>query len=244
VAKAYRLLKTILETAVSDGLIVRNPCTIKGAAVERAAERTPATLEQVSALIDSVDPRYRGLVLMAAFTGLRWGELIALTRKRIDLSACTVRVVEQFVELADGTRVLGPPKTAAGVRTVAIPPHIVDELTRHIEKFSLPGPDGLLFPSPDGDPLRRSNFQRRIFRPAVAAAGIPIGFTFHDLRHTGNTLAASTGASTRELMSRLGHSSPRAALIYQHATVERDQTIASAISRLVAEDEARRENPT
>lgn len=244
VAKAYRLLKTILETAVTDGIIVRNPCVIKGAAVERPAERIPATLEQVSVLAGAVDQRYRVLVLMATFTGLRWGELIALTRKRIDVAAPTVRGVEQYVELIDGSRLLGPPKTAAGVRTVAIPPHIVDELKLHLATVALPGPDGLVFPSPDGNPLRRSNFQRRVFQPAVSAAGLSAGFRFHDLRHTGDTLAASTGASTRELMARLGHSSPRAALIYKHATAERDQTIANAISRLVTKAGSEKEGST
>jgi integrase len=233
VAKAYRLLKTILGTPVVDELIPKNPCLIKGASVERPAERIPATIEQVYSLADAIDGRYRVLILFAAFTGLRWGELIALTRQRIDFEATTVRVVEQYVELKDGSRVLGPPKSDAGVRTVAIPPHIIDELKDHLERFSEAGPVGLVFPSPEGEPLRRSNFYRRIYRPAAQSARLPPGFTFHDLRHTGNTLAASTGASTRELMARLGHASPRAALIYQHATASRDQLIAKSISEMV-----------
>jgi integrase len=233
VAKAYRLLKTILETAVVDELIPRNPCLIKGASVERPAERVPATIDQVYALADTIDDRYRVLILFAAFTGLRWGELIALTRERFDLEAATVRVVEQYVELKDGSRVLGPPKSAAGVRTVAIPPHIIDDIKDHIDRYANDGPDGLVFPSPEGEPLRRSNFYRRIYQAAAKKAGLPEGFRFHDLRHTGNTLAASTGASTRELMARLGHASPRAALIYQHASASRDQLIAESISEMV-----------
>jgi integrase len=233
VAKAYRLLKTILGTAVVDELIPRNPCLIKGASVERTAERTPATINEVYALAGAIDDRYRVLILLAAFTGLRWGELIALTRKHIDLESATVRVVEQYVELKDGSRVLGPPKSEAGVRTVAVPPHIIEELGSHIDRYGNTGKEGLVFPSPDGQPLRRSNFYRRIYQPAAKKAGLPTGFRFHDLRHTGNTLAASTGASTRELMARLGHASPRAALIYQHATASRDQLIAQSISDMV-----------
>jgi integrase len=233
VAKLYRLLKTILSTAVEDNLILRNPCVIKGAAVERTPERTPATLEQVRALVEAVDERYRAMFLVATFAGLRWGEIIALTRQRIDVEHGTVRVVEQFVEMKNGTRLLGPPKSAAGVRTVAIPPHILGDIEHHLASMTGPRSDDLVFHSPDGEPMRRSNFNRRIFRPAAAAAGLPATFRFHDLRHTGSTLAASTGASTRELMARMGHASPRAALIYQHATVERDHAIADAISKLV-----------
>jgi integrase len=239
VAKAYRLLKTILETAVVDGVLPRNPCLIKGASVERSAERTPATVDEIYALADAIDDHYRALILLASFTGLRWGELIALIQKRFDLDAGTVRVVEQYVELKDGSRVLGPPKSEAGVRTVAIPPHIIGDIRSHIVRYAQPGPEGLVFPSPDGHPLRRSNFYRRIYQPAARAAGLPAGFRFHDLRHTGNTLAASTGASTRELMSRLGHASPRAALIYQHATASRDHLIAQSISEMVGSRSAR-----
>jgi len=131
-----------------------------------------------------------------------------------------------------GRHLTRSPLTAAGIRTIAIPPHILDKLKAHLDLVSAAGPDGLVFPSPDGEPLCRSNFHRRSFQPAMAKAGLPEGFRFHDLRHTGNTLAASTGASTRELMARLGHASPRAALIYQHATVERDRLIADAISKV------------
>src|SRR5215831_17087886 len=80
VAKAYRLLKTILATAADDGVIRRNPCRIKGAGAESAAERTVLSVPQVFALAEVVEPRYRALVLLATFTSLRWGELCALRR--------------------------------------------------------------------------------------------------------------------------------------------------------------------
>ena len=79
--------------------------------------------------------------------------------------------------------------------------------------------------------LRRSNF-RPIWNAACEQAGMP-GLHFHDLRHVGGTLAAATGASLKELMARLGHSSTRAAMIYQHATRDRDQAIAKALGGLV-----------
>jgi integrase len=126
-AKAYRLLSTILATAVADEVIVRSPCVLGGAGVERPAERVPPTLEQAEALADAVDPRWRMLVLMAAWSGLRWGELVALTRRRINPLHATVTVVEQFVELVDRVET-GPPKTAAGRRTVHLPPHLLPAL--------------------------------------------------------------------------------------------------------------------
>ena len=231
VAKAYRLLRTILNDAVDDGLLVKNPCSIRGAGVERSPERPIATLEQVDALAEAIEPRYRAMVLLATFCGLRLGELLALRRDRIDLGKARVLVVEQVVELHDGTRTVGPPKTAAGRRTVAIPPHIVGDLEAHLSAFVGIDPDSLVFPAPDGGFVRKSNFHRRVWGPATARVGMA-GFHFHDLRHTGNTLAASTGASTKELMARMGHASARAALIYQHATESRDVAIAQALSEL------------
>ena len=102
VAKAYRLLKAILNTAVDDGLIRRNPCRIKGAGQEKSAERPVLTVAQVYALADATDERYRALVLLAAFTSLRWGELAALRRSDIDLQARTVRVARQLNERDGG----------------------------------------------------------------------------------------------------------------------------------------------
>jgi len=231
VAKCYRLLRTILSTAVEDELIVKNPCILKGAGVERPQERPVATLAQVHALGEAVEPRWRAMILLATFTGLRLGELAGLTRRRVDLLHGTVNVAQQVQELSDGSRVVVPPKTEAGRRTVAIPPHLLADLEAHLAAWAEPGPDGLLFPAPEGGPIRRSNFTRRVWQPACQAVEIE-GLRFHDLRHTGNTLAAATGASTRELMARMGHASPRAALIYQHATADRDAAIAKALSDL------------
>ena len=231
VAKCYRLLHAILATAVEDELITRNPCVVKGASTDRPPERPVATIEQVYAIADAIEISMRALVLFATFTSLRLGELRALRRNRLDLLHKTVQVVEQYQELSDGTLVLGPPKTDAGRRTVTIPQAIVAELEDHLAQYSGPGPDGLVFCGTQHQPLHRKTFYRN-WNKATAAVGLS-GFHFHDLRHTGNTLAAATGASTKELMSRMGQASPRAALIYQHATKDRDAAIASALSKLI-----------
>jgi integrase len=237
VAKCYRLLHAMMATALEDGLIARNPCVIKGAAAESPLERPVATIPKVFELADAIDPPLRAMVLLATFTGLRLGELRALRRRNLDLLHRTVTVVEQYQELADGSLVLGPPKTHAGRRTVAIPPAIVPDLEEHLAALSPAGRDGLVFCSSTGGPLRRATFYKA-WREAVGAVGLD-GLHFHDLRHTGNTVAAATGASTKELMARMGHASARAALIYQHATQDRDVAIASALSELIT---ARRSN--
>jgi integrase len=150
VAKAYRLLHTVLAAAVADERIVRNPCTIRGASTERAGERPVASVAQVYALADAVEPRFRTLVLTAAFTGLRRGELLALTRERIDLLHHTVAVVEQRHDLPDGSLLIAPPKTDAGRRVIALPPPLAIELERHLSQYVAPEPGALLFTGEKG----------------------------------------------------------------------------------------------
>ena len=231
VAKAYRLLKTILNTAVADEVIARNPCVLRGAGAERTPERVPPTLLEAHALAEAIEPRWRMLVLLATWSGLRWGELVALRRISLDLDLARLTVVDQVVE-TQHERNLGPPKTDAGRRTVYLPPHLVPELAEHLNRWVGPGPDAWLFCGPLGAPLARRNFTGHWTR-ARAEAGLP-HVRFHDLRHLSATLAAATGATTRELMARMGHSSPRAALIYQHATADRDRAVAVAMSGFAA----------
>jgi integrase len=235
VAKAYRLLKAVFNTAVDDGLIRRNPCRIKGAGQEKSPERPVLTVAQVYALAEAVGGRYRALVLLAVFGSLRWDELAALRRLDIDIQARTVRVSRQLSEQRGGGFAFGPPKSAAGQRTVAIPDVITPDLAAHIVTYAVPGNDGLVFTSPEGGPLRRSNFIRRAWRPALRAAGLPL-IHFHDLRHTGNQLAADAGAHLRELMDRMGHSTARAAMVYLHGSDERQQAIADALSEQAADE--------
>jgi integrase len=126
------------------------------------------------------------------------------------------------------------PKSRAGKRTVAFPAEIAPEILWHLERFAEPGERGFVFVGPKGGKLRRSNFHKSVWNKARQAVGLP-DLHFHDLRHTGGTLSAATGATLKELMARLGHSSVRAAMIYQHATRDRDQAIAKALGTLVRE---------
>ncbi len=203
VAKSYRLLKAIFNTAADDELVRRNPCRLAGAGSEASPERPTATLAQVFALADAIGPRFRALVLLSTFTGLRWGEAMALRRRHVDLQRRTVRVESSVSEVA-GALVLGPPKTAAGVRTVAIPDAILDDLRAHLRTYAEPGADGRVFTGPKGATIRRSNWHT-VWRRACLTVGIE-GLHFHDLRHTGNTLAvvrsvasSATSGGTRQV---------------------------------------------
>lgn len=139
---------------------------------------------------------------------LRWGELVGLRRENIDLEACEIRIVEKTAQPDRGSLLAETPKSRAGRRTVVFPAELVPELCWHLERIAEPGDRGLVFVGPRGAPLRRANF-RRIWLAARDTAGVP-ELHFHDLRHVGGTLAAAIGATSKELMARLGHSSTRA----------------------------------
>ncbi len=285
-AKAYRLLRAVLTTAVEeDKILPRNPCRIRGAGDEDTPERPVLTVAQVFALAEMVgrrpvgnirklpaggyrlrfrrhgqfrtspevhgtrpeaeralwqmaddgradcdhDRRYLALVLLATFASLRWGEVTALRRCDIDLEAATVRVRAAFVERSTGEILLGPPKSRAGRRVVGIPQAVIPVLREHLTVYVKDEPGALAFPGAQGGPLRRGNFNKMSAWPyAVRAVGVD-GLHFHDLRHTGNTFAAASGAGLRDLMARMGHDSERAAMIYQHEARGADQAITSAI---------------
>ncbi|MEV6269585.1 tyrosine-type recombinase/integrase [Kribbella sp. NPDC051936] len=240
VAKAYRLVRAVMATAVDDGRIKRNPCRIKGADTAARAERPVASVKQVYALAEAIGPRFRAFILAAAFTGLRWGELIALRRIDVDLDDATISVHRSIAELSGGRLVVKPPKSAAGTRAVPIPAVLVEELRTHLSEHVKEGQTALVFTGPRGGTPKRGSWRSTVkWTAKVEAAGLPAGFHFHDLRHTGNHLASKSGASTKELMHRMGHGTMRAALIYQHATDARAREIASALNEVVERENRR-----
>ncbi len=233
-AKGYRLLAAIMGQAVEDGIIPRTPCRLKGVASDRTPEQRTATPAEVERIASKIDGRYKAMVLVAAYGGLRLGELIGLRRHRIDWTANSIRVIEQVTQTG-GRFTVGPPKTDAGVRTVAMPPEVMEVLRSHVDAYAEPGHKGLVFTAPKGGYLRRSNFGRRHWHPAREAAGVDY-LRFHDLRHTHATLAIANGADTRTLQARMGHATARAALIYQHA--QPDQGIANLFSAVYTQAKA------
>ena len=160
VAKAYRLVHSVFNTAVDDLLIRRNPCRIKGAGQDKTDERPTLSIDQVFAVADAIQPRYRLLVLLGALTSLRFGEFAALRRRDVTVEAGKLRVGRSQAELKHGRTIIKDPKSEAGKRSVAIPEVALAELRDHLDKFAEAGPDGLVFIGPKGGPLRRRNFLR------------------------------------------------------------------------------------
>jgi len=180
---------------------------------------------------EAIDPRYRALVLSAGITGLRQGELFALRRRDLDLARGWIHVRRKRIRLASGEVIEDEPKTEAGIRRVAVGQHLVDELRRHVRAYTVKGLEAYVFTTGTCLPPDRTNFRQRVWESATAKVGLS-GLRFHAMRHTAGTLAAQTGASTKELMARLGHASPRASLIYQHAAAERERRIADQLDEL------------
>ena len=169
------------------------------------------------------------MVLLATFASMRWGELVGLRRENIDLDAGQIRIVETTAEWT-GAACCPNPKSRTGRRTVTFRSSWRPSCAGIWSGSRRRGSGAWSSPGRRGAPLSRSKF-RLIWNAACGQTGMP-GLQFHDLRHVGGTLAAATGASLKELMARLGHSSARAAMIYQHATRDRDLAIAKALGGL------------
>ncbi|MEV0682705.1 tyrosine-type recombinase/integrase [Nocardia sp. NPDC050378] len=235
-AKAYRLVRAALNTAVDeDKIIPRNPFRVKGADKETSAERPVLSVGQVFALSKAVPDRYRVLVLMTAFLSLRWGEAAALTRSDITEGAKNVRIGKSLLEIVGKGLVVAAPKSRAGVRTLTVPEAIRADILSHLELYVDNRPDAYVFTGVKGNPLRRTNFTKIVkWRMLTASVGVP-GIHFHDLRHAGNLWASKSGMSTKDLMARMGHDDMRAALIYQRATDSAERRIADDLSRMATE---------
>ena len=230
-AKSYRLLSTIMRTAVVDGLILTSPCKVDGAGTERAAERPMATIAEVDALATAMPDHLRLVVLLATWCQLRRGEILGLRRQDIDLMHATIKIEQSRTFTMDGQSLTKEPKTVAGRRSLSVPGNVTEAIIRHLDQFTDVSPDALVFTGKTGIPLT-GNVLRDAWDRARRTIGRP-DLHLHDLRHTGLTLAAATGATTAELMHRAGHASASAALRYQHATKDRDRVLADALEALV-----------
>lgn len=227
---AYGLLRTILATAASDGKIAGNPCVIRGAGTAKRVHKVqPATVGEIGTIADAMPAQWSLMVLLAAWLAMRFGELTELRRKDIDLSAEVVRVRRAVVRTEDGFKVTTP-KSDAGIRDIAIPPHLIPAIEAHLARYVGVKPDSLLFPAVGGGHLAPATLYRRFYTARAKANRDDL--RWHDLRHSGAVLAAATGATLAELMARLGHSTPQAALRYQHAAKGRDREIAALLSKI------------
>ena len=240
-AHTYSLLRSILSTAVTDEILASNPCRVRGAgSAKRVRSIEPATLAELEVLLEKIPAPYRALVLIGAWCGLRFGEVSELRRKDVDLKAKTIHVKRGVVRIGKEVTV-GKPKNIAGVRDIAVPPHLLPILEQHLKEHVALGREALLFPSvKDPDVQVHTNTLRRHWLKARLAAGRP-DLRVHDLRHTGAVLAAQSGATLAELMARIGHSTPQMALRYQHVARGRDAEIAARMSKEAKKWSKRRE---
>jgi integrase len=229
-AHAYALLHAICSTAVQDEILDANPCRIQAAMQTKRRREidilTPAEVDQLAAKMPAA---LRASVILAAWCGLRWGETSELRRGDI-ADDCSVLHVRRAVTYRVGHFYVGEPKTAAGIRDVAIPPHIRPVILAHLKTHVGRPADSLLFGEQDGRHLPPYLY-RNHWKKARAAIGKP-NLRVHDLRHVGAVLAAQSGATTAELMHRLGHTTPAMALRYQHVAEGRDAEIAERLSKL------------
>lgn len=246
-AHAYALLRSILKDAAQKDRRIDPPAIAGAAKAKTRHEAEPATMDELTVIVQNMAPKYQLAILLMSWCALRFGEMAELRRQDVSLRNGRIRVRRAVVRVYGERRVTSP-KSSAGSRDVTIPPHLVPLVKAHLEEHTQPGPSGLLFPGANGAQVSQSTLNGKPgrvriikgrvinesatgFCKAREAAGRP-DLRLHDLRHTGGTMAAQTGATLAELMARLGHSTPSAAMRYQHAAKDRDKAIAEALSRM------------
>jgi integrase len=207
---AVKVLRMTLGRATKAGKIATNPAS--GIELPKIEHHEPRTLsaEELERLVEAMPDRWRAFVLVAAYSSLRFSELVGLRVDRLELPRNRLRVEEKITEA--GHLIAGAPKTERSRRTVTIPDFVTFELAEHLRRYP-PGPNGFVFTMPKGGPVRRQTFYHRVWGPALEAAGLQ-GFRFGQLRHTGATMALEAGANPVLVAFRLGHVSTR--MVEQH----------------------------
>lgn len=238
VRKAVFALRRMLDGAVADRRLPLNPAENVPLPPEEHGEQRfldPAEVYELAEVFDhAAAGRFRALVLVAAYGGLRFGELAALRRSRLDVLRGSIQVTETLTDV-DGVLSFGPPKTKNGRRETTLPRRIARELDAHLAAFVDPEPDALVFTNTHGQPLRRAGFRRSWWMPAVAAAGLA-PLTFHELRHTFVSLWVSLNVNPKEISVRAGHSSVAFTLDrYGHLYERPDDTLADRLDDLLGE---------
>lgn len=209
IRQARQVLGAALELAVTDGILSRNPARKIRVPSQRPREMLFLDAGQVDRLAQACEERQETagtLVYVLAWTGLRWGEAVALRRPSFDLLRRRLSVRESATEVG-GRLIFGTPKSHRA-RQVPLPRFLVDKIAVLLEGVD----DELVFTAPKGGPLRNSNFARNVWRPACVTSGMPEGLRIHDLRHTAASLAISAGASIKAVQLLLGHSSAKITL--------------------------------
>ena len=232
--KAEQLLRKIMSSAVVAGRIHLNPCDrVPLPRIEREEMRV-LTPDDITCLAAAIDVRYRALVLVAAFGGLRIGELAGLRRERVDAKRSGIHVAEIVVEVREELT-YGPPKTRAGRRFVTLPRSVMQALLTHLDTFTGAGSGDFVFPSPWGGALRVPAWRRRFWVPGVETAALA-PLTPHELRHTAIALWIASGANPLEVSRRAGHASTAFTHDrYGHLFPEADQSVADRLELLISD---------
>ena len=225
--QAYLLVAGVLASALESDLIARSPCRGIKLPPKSQTEMRFLTADEVADVAKAIDPRYRALALTAAYTGCRFGELAGLRVHRLDLLRRILTVAETLSDVR-GQVGLTAPKSAASRRQVALPKFLSAELARYLGHWP-PEADGFVFAAPEGGPLRRTNFRRRAWLPAVRiSVGEPL--RFHDLRHTHAAMLIAQGEHPKVIQARLGHSSIQVTLdTYGHLFEGLDEAAAERL---------------
>lgn len=226
VHRHYRTLNRMFRVAVERRRLHANPCDIVQPPRVVVRDMRFLTVAEVDALAETITPRYRAWVYVAAYGGLRWSETVGLRTVNVDVPR--IKVVEQLIRRRDGKWHRDEPKTKAGKRTVVLPASVGVELATHLERF----PGELVFANRAGNPTIGPSFRQSIFQPAVARAGLG-QVRIHDLRHTAVALAIAAGAHPKAIQARMGHASITVTLDrYGHLYESADDQVAAALDLL------------
>ena len=222
--QAYALLRAIMATAEAEDLIARNPCRLPGAGVAKSAERPHLDDASLLTLIDAHPADLRVVLHLTANAALRLGEIVGLQRRDLDLNSGRLTVERQVQETRGHGPVVRPTKTE-NRRVIDISPSVLAMLREYLATAPKALPGAPLFVRANGKPLTRPMLTQA-WQKARRETGLT-RFHLHDVRHAGLTRYAQTGATQREIMNRGGHTTTRAASIYQHAAEERGKHLAA-----------------
>jgi len=228
----YGTLRAILTAAVEADLIAISPCRGIKLPAKRPTEKRVLTVDELHRLADAIAPEYRALVYVAAVGSLRFEELAGLRVGRVHFlrRPPVLEVLETFTEVGG----FNDAKTAAGRRTIQLPPFLVEMLAEHLARRGTPGPDELVFVAPRGGPLYLTNFHRRVWLPAIGKAGLE-GFTPHGMRHSTVGLMVEMGHHPLVIQRRLGHSSSQTTMdVYGHVLASLDDAVTADFESALA----------